>query len=281
MSRFLPRAFAALTLLPTTDAHVEAGHDLGVDHHLRGRVFLQVAPVLFAGDGYWFRLDAGLETWFRENNRHRETVVRLSPEQIRYPVSGHLMFTASDADGRWNWGVFALHQSNHDVDTIDPVLTVETVAYEVYGAELERRPPSGERDFHAWAGMVYDRGTTLELKRQSWPFEHSIGGVHFDGRMGLWGPIDTGGDLTVVAHRSRRSEIPHVRLDAALDAGASFTGAAGVLRPFLRAQRLEDYQYLTDAPRYVLMLGLAIETWGPPAGRHPLSSAPEAPPIRE
>lgn len=239
---------AALTLLPAGEAHVEAGHDLGVDRRLRGRVFAQVAPTLFRGDDWGFRVEAGLETWFREN-RFDESPVRLSPEHIRYPVSGHLRFDLPESQA---WGVFVAHQSNHDVDTTDELLNRETVSFELYGAEWVGS------DFRLWAAMLYDRGTTLQMKRQSWPFEYAFGAVHGDARLPLWGPLDAAGRLTLAFHRNGDTEIPHVRLDAAADVGASFFGPSGALRPFLRAQRLEDYRHLADPPRYVLMLGLAI-----------------------
>lgn len=241
-------ALAALTLMPAAEAHVEAGHDLGVDERLRGRVLLQVAPTVVAGETWHFRIQAGLETWFRENLVD-ESPVRLSPQQIRYPVSGHLRFDLPDAQ---TWGLFVAHQSNHDVDTTDELLNRETVSFEVYGAEWQGP------DFTLWGGMLYDRGTTREMFRQSWPFEYAFAALHGDGRLPLYGPLDASGALTVAVHRNGDTEIPHVRLDAAADLGATFFGAAGALRPFLRLQRLEDYRYLADPPRYVLMFGLAI-----------------------
>ena len=257
----LTPVLTALTLLPTGHAQVEAGHDLGLDERLRGRVFLMVAPTVVAGDGWNFAIRAGLETWFREN-AFDESPVRLSPQQIRYPVSGHLRFDLPDAQ---SWGLFVAHQSNHDVDTTDERLNRETVSFEVYGAEW-----SG-RDFNLWGGMLYDRGTTLSMFRQSWPFEYAFAVVHGDARLALYGPLDTSGAVTLAVHRNGSTDLPHLRLEAAVDVGATFFGDAGAMRPFLRLQRLEDYQHLADGPREVLMLGLAlsVRTDGQPVAPRP------------
>lgn len=245
----LAPAFTALTLLPDATASVEAAHDLGLEETLRGRVFAQVAPTLFRGADWGVSIEVGLETWFRENDPLTESPVRLSPHQIRYPVAAHLRF---DLPGRQVWGVFALHQSNHDVDVTDERLNRETLSFEVYGAEW--RGP----DFALWGGMIYDRGTTLAMRRQSWPFDYSFATLHGDARQSLWGPVDASAALTLAFHRNGDTQLPHVRVDASADVGATFTGDAGALRPFLRWTRLEDYQHLGDAPRQVLMLGLAI-----------------------
>jgi hypothetical protein len=242
---------AAAALLPRAAGHVEAAHDLGLNRDLRGRVFLQVAPTVVEGAAWRLDLEIGLETWFRENGP-QETRVRLSPHQIRYPVSAHLRFPLHG--GRSAWGVFAFHQSNHDVDVTDARLNTETLAYEIYGAEY-----LGER-FRLSGGLVYDRGTTLAFERQSWPFEHTFATVRGEGRWPVWRWIDAGAALTLAVHRDGGTPVPHLRIDAAVDAGATFPGAAGGIRPFLRWQRFEDYQYLGDAPRAVLMLGLEIAT---------------------
>lgn len=251
-------ALTALRILPTADARAEAGHDLGLDDHLRGRVLVEVSPVVLAGEGCWFRINTAVETWFR-SNRGNESPVRLSPEQIRYPVSGHLRF-GIEGSPAWSWGLFAAHQSNHDVDVTDERLVVETVSHEIYGAELLEREG---QDLHLWAGLVYDRGTTLAWHRQSWPFEHGIAGLHADGRLPLADWMDAGADVTAVVHRSAASQIPHLRLDAAVELSTPFPGAAGVVRPFLRLARVEDYQHLLDTPRTVALLGLSVEVRGP------------------
>jgi hypothetical protein len=243
---------ASLVLLPRAGGHVEAGHDLGLEPDLRGRVFAQLRPTVVAGASWRLDLEVGLETWFRENGP-TETRVRLSPHQIRYPVSAHLRFPV-EGSRTSAWGVFAFHQSNHDVDVTDARLNTETLAYEIYGAEYLGA------GWRAFGGMVYDRGTTLTFRRQSWPFDHTFATVGATARHGVWRAVDVGGALTLAVHRDGGTEIPHLRLDAAVDVGATFRGPAGGLRPFLRWQRLEDYQYLSDAPRQVLMLGLEIDT---------------------
>jgi hypothetical protein len=247
-------AAAALVLLPRAGGHVEAGHDLGLEPDLRGRVFAQLSPTIVAGSTWRLDLEVGLETWFRENARH-ETRVRLSPQQIRYPVSAHVRFPLDG--GRAAWGLFAFHQSNHDVDVTDARLNTETLAYEIYGAEY-----LGKR-WRAFAGLVYDRGTTLALERQNWPFEYTFATMGTTVRHPVWRVVDAGGSVVLAFHRDGGTQIPHLRLDGAVDVGATFTGSAGALRPFLRWQRFEDYQHLGDAPRQVLMLGLEIATSTP------------------
>ena len=258
MLHALALALGTPTLLPRVDARATGAHDLGLDADLRGLVELEVLPTFVQGADFRLAASLGLSTWFRGNNR-TESPVRLSPQQIRYPVALHLWF---DSD-LGPIGPFVFHQSNHDVDTDDARLNRETVAYEVYGCAWQAAA------FRLDAGIYYDRGTTLALKKQIYPFDHFLLGAHLSTRNVLpesLRPLDLIVDLEAIAHRGGDESPPFVDLNASVDLGVRLRGnppGAGTLRPLLRLQRLENYQHLGDPAHLVLMLGLEVSSAAP------------------
>ena len=252
LSPALSVALSAPRLMPAVEASVEAGHDLGLDSQVRGLVEFRVRPTVVSGDDWRLMVDAGLVTWFREN-RADETVVRLSPEQVGYPVAARLRFRTRD-DGEW--GLFAFHRSNHDVDVPDPLLVRETIAYEVYGAEwLPTFWP-----LRIGGGLYWDRGTTRALERQSLPFRHMLAGVEVEARWPLHPHLELGTRNELIALRAQDHEPAYLDLDLTLEVSAPFRGELGQVRPWLRLRRIENYQWLEQPARTVLMLGLTLES---------------------
>ena len=243
---------ASVRLMPAVDASVEAGHDLGADAGIRGVVDARVRPTVVAGDGWALMVDAGIVTWFRENRRD-ESVVRLSPEQIGYPVAARLRFETPSGHV---WGPFAFHRSNHDVDVTDARRNRETIAYEVYGVEW----------LHAvWplrvaGGLYWDRGTTLQGERQTLPFQHMLAGVEVEARWPIAQHLELATRDEVIALRAVDHAPPHADLNLSVEVAAPFEGERGDIRPWLRLQRVEDYRWLGDPARHVVMLGLTLET---------------------
>jgi len=253
-SRVLASALtAALAVLPRIDAAAEVAHDFGLDPDLRGTLRLAFDARALAGDGWHFDIFTEVRSTVREN-RGRESPVRVSPQQIGYPVGGRLRFPLG---GEREWGLFAFHRSNHDVDEGDPELLTETIAYEVYGADWVLPP------LRLAAGVYYDRGTTRAQKRQTLPFDYYLFGVRAEADVPLGERAFTGGVFEAIAQRNAGHAPAYVNLQGHLDVGALWRGSAGAWRVFLRFERIEDYRFLGDDPHHLLMLGTAIGARSP------------------
>lgn len=250
----IPTLLAALVWLPRVDAAGEVAYDLGLDDHLRATIRLMLDLDVVAGEGWALSIWHETRSFVRSNDRRYETLFRISPEQIHYPVGARLRFDLGDGFG---WGLVAFHQSNHDVDSFDELQARETVAFELYGAEWSS--PWG----HVWGGLLYDRGTKAvdgKLARQGWPFDYYLAGVIAEAERDVWRQAYVGGRLALFAHLGEEHDPPHLNIDGWLDAGWRVDGAAGAWRFFARFQRIEDYQHLGDAPRHLLLLGTALGT---------------------
>lgn len=241
-----PSLLAALVWLPRTTAGAEAAHDLGLDGDLRGTITLAVDLQLVRGAGWRLDIFTQARTVVRENTS-TETKVRISPQHIAYPVGARLRFPL---EGAAEWGLFAYHQSEHDIDTDDARLNDETVSFEVYGAEyvLPRLRVGG--------GLYYDRGSRLDGSRQKLPFDYYLLGGTVSGWLPFFGPTYGAGSLTAIA----LLEEPWVHVAGHVDAGWRLEGDAGEWRAFLRFQRISDYRYLGDSPRHLLLIGTSLGT---------------------
>jgi hypothetical protein len=239
-----------MTLLwfPYVGGGAEVAHDLGLNSDLRGTINVNFeAEVLDAGS-WSLEVHTGLQSYVREN-RSNETHFRISPEQIHYPVGARIRY---DVDRRTAWALIARHQSNHDIDTNDPALNRETIAFEVYGAQL-----LGD-GYLLETGLYYDRGTRLGGRKQYWPFDYYLAGLRTQfewPRIGAW---YTALEATTVFHRNEATPVPHVSLGGHGDIGWRFNGQNGQFRAFARGQRIMDYQSLGDAPHHVIMLGFSV-----------------------
>ncbi len=238
-----------LALLTRFDGGAEATHELGTDDELRMTIALDLDLNVLVYDEVRFDIFTGTRTYVRSNHRD-ESPVRISPQQIHYPVGAAIRWP-SEHPG-WMWGVFALHQSNHDIDLTDEVQNRETVAYEIYGAEwlTPRWRLSG--------GVYYDRGTRLDGTRQTLPFDYYLGGARFEGDWPLVWRWYVAGAVELVGHREAEHDPPHLNVSGHLDAGLDHRVEGGRARTFLRFQRLEDYQHLADEPRHLLLFGIRL-----------------------
>lgn len=240
---------AAWVWLPRVDAMGEVAYDLAVDERLRATIRLELEIGVVAGADWRLEVFTEARSFIRENDRRFETLFRISPEQIHYPVGARLRFDLGDGHG---WGLVAFHQSNHDIDSSDVTFARETLAYEIYGAEWL------SPWVHVWGGLFYDRGTRLDGTRQGLPFDYFLAGVIAESEVDVWGPWYAGGRLGVVAHRNGGHVPAHVDLDGWLDAGWRLDGPGGAVRVFARFQRIENYRFLGDAPRHLLLIGTAL-----------------------
>ncbi len=230
--------------LPRVQAGAEAAHDLGLDHDLRGTLTLALDVAVVQGEGWRLDVYTGARTVVREN-RADETVVRISPQHITYPVGARVRWPAgADAE----WGLFAFHASSHDIDTDDAILNDETTAFEIYGAEYvwPRLRLSG--------GLYYDRGSRLDGARQTLPFNYYVAGVGAEGWLPLYGPTYGAGKINMIA----LLEDPWVHGSGQVDAGWRLAGEGGEWRIFARFQRVQDYRYLGDAAHHMLLLGTSL-----------------------
>lgn len=239
-----------LVLIPRVDAGAEITHDLGLDA-LRATIELELDLGVFAGDGW--RVDAftSVRTYVR-GNREDESPVRISPQQVHFPVGARVRWRIDDES---EWGLFAFHQSNHDVDTDDPVLNNETLAYEIYGADWVWRW------LYVGGGLYYDRGTTLEDVPQTLPFQYYLLGATVAADVPILDIWYAAGEVTLIGHRNGDHQVPYLNIDGHLDSGVRFTGEAGSIRVFLRFERIEDYRHLGDTPRHLLSLGTGLGSW--------------------
>ncbi len=245
----------ALTFMPRVDGDAEFAHDLGLDEDLRATITIGVDLDLVVGEGWRFEAFTAPNTYVRSNTE-TESFARISPHQIHYPVGGRLRWALDPIWGSpgWEWGLLAFHQSNHDVDVTDEVLNRETVAYEIYGAELEAPW------FLLSGGLYYDRGTRLSGRRQKLPFDHYLAGVTFAAWHRFVEHWYGSGELTLVGTLDEDHSPPYLNVSGRLETGAELRGEGGRGRIFLRIQRVEDYQHLSDEPRYMLSLGLGLGT---------------------
>jgi hypothetical protein len=243
----------ALIFLPRVDAHAEAAQELGLESRIRGVVEAGFDATVVAGDDWNLDVFTDVRSWIRPNGEG-EGPVRISPRQVHYPVGARLRFALDDD---WAWGLFARHQSNHDVDIPDPVLDRETVSYEIYGADLVRP------GLRLAAGLYYDRGTTKELQAQTLPFDYYLFGVQAEASHALTDLFYGAAALELVAHRNADHDPPHVNVNGRAEAGLFWRGTGGSLRVFARFERLEDYTFLGDEPLHVVLLGTRIDTRGP------------------
>ncbi len=235
---------ATLIWFPGFSADVSTGHDVGVEKYLRGTVAMNVDLKLVQGQRWRLDLFTGTESFIR-SNRQNESPVRISPEHIRFPVGLRVRFPSQDG---FEWGIFARHQSNHDMDSVNPNLARETIAYEVYGVDWK------------WPrlliglGVYYDRGTRLDGRHQTWPFDYYLGGLMFKAEPVLTPSFYLLTQGEFVGHRNGRHDIPHLNIEGHAELGYQVFGLRGRWRTGLRFRRIEDYQFLGDDPRYVLMI---------------------------
>lgn len=235
----------SLTFLPRVDGGAEVAHDVGLDDELRATIAVQVTVDFLRGQDWTLQLYFAPLTWVR-SNRSDESFARISPQHINYPVGARLRWDLGDDRA---WGLYAFHRSDHGIDVSDEVANRETLAFEVYGAEYLRP--------HLWVrgGIYYDRGTDLAGEAQTLPFQYYLFGATVAGDLPIADWAYAGGELNVVVHRNEDHDVPYVNLAGYVDAGAKFAGEAADWRVFLRFERVEDYQFQGDDPRYLLLLG--------------------------
>jgi len=241
-------ALASLVFIPDVAAGVQIAHDLGVDGRIRGSIDMAADVKVVQCDGWHADFFLGARTWVRQNIPGLETIFRVSPDQVHYPVGGRLRFELS---GGSEWGLFVAHQSNHDIDSVDPVLARETISYEVYGADWVTR------HLGVSAGVLVDRGTTRSGTWQE-PFDYYIAQASVRGSTRLDGPAYAAAVLDVAAHADGEHDPPWLNLAGHAEVGLVRPGPAGTLRLFLRLQRLEDYRWLGDPARHLLLLGVGL-----------------------
>lgn len=244
-------ALLAISILPRIDAGAEVAHGVGFEQSLRGTIELHLDMVLINAASWHLDLFTSSRTFVRSNTA-QESPVRISPQQINYPVGLRLRFPNLAADTEW--GLFAMHQSNHDIDESDPEQNRETLSYEQYGVEME------SPRLLLSAGVYYDRGTRLDGAPQTLPFEYYLAGVAAEGDWPIpdAGPLYLAGGLNLVAHRGEAHSPSFLNVSGHADLGGVWHGEAGDWRAFIRLQRIEDYQYLGDTPRHLLLVGTAL-----------------------
>jgi hypothetical protein len=244
----------ALSLLPKVDASAEIGHFVGLGR-LRGTIRLAIDVEVVRGETFAISIFTEAQSFVRRNEG-TESPVRISPQQMWYPVGARLRW---DRPGGESWGFFAFHQSNHDIDTDDAQLNQETVSFEVYGAE------------YLWphlrlmGGLYYDRGTRLSGRPQTLPFDYYVAGLGVRGELPLGPRWYLAGALNPVFHRNGDHAIPYLNLPGNVDVGLRFSdgpeAGGGQLRVFVRGQRVEDYQHLGDRPEHLLLLGVGLDSF--------------------
>ena len=242
---------ATLLLFTAFTSSMEAAHDVGVNHAVRGTIALKVQSTAIEQTAWTVDLMVSMESIVRENRRN-ETAFRISPEHINYPVA--IRWRQKQPDSAYDWAVIARHQSNHDIDVIDASLVRETISYEVYGVQWLF-------DAHAIEfGVYYDRGTRLNGRKQYWPFDYFLAGARIQGRLDVSEGAYLAYDTEWVAHRNSSTELPHLDISGHVDLGWSLPGQRGQMNAFLRTARLTNYQFLGDTPEHAVMLGMEI--WG-------------------
>ncbi len=232
------RAGEALTRL---DAWAGAAHDLGLDEDFRGALDLGVDVDAWQADGWTLELGTEVETLVREN-RIDESVVRVSPRRVVYGAIARIRLGD-------RWSLFVLHRSQHDVDSDDAAVNRETISYEIYGVQWRK-------DLLRIAGGVYyDRGTTVDGRAQTLPFDHYLAGVRADGLLPIAGPMYAAASLEVVAHRdAAHLPLGHVNTGGSVELGVRVRGPGAELRVGLGVRRVEDPLHLKQPALHMLLL---------------------------
>lgn len=247
---------APLIVLPRIAGHGEAAHTVGLTDGVRGVVAAGIEAEVVRAPGWSLEVFTTFVAWVRPN-RDNEGPVRISPRQIRFPVGARLMWPLGD---EYAWSLLAFHQSNHDIDTNDEALNRETIAYEIYGVEW------WGPQVRLMAGLYYDRGTRLDGSHQTLPFDYYLGGAQAE----AWQPIGAwgygAGALELIGHLNEDHDPAHLNVNLTLEGGVRLEGEQGEARFFLRGVRLEDYRFLGDDPRHMLLIGVTLDC-GPPMGR--------------
>ena len=252
-----PLVLLALTWLPHFGGSAQFSHDLNTNDDLRGDISLNVNFGIARTESWRMNGFTSVRSMIRDNNR-RETVFRISPQQVHYPVGLRLRWRLTDNS---EWGLIAYHQSNHDVDTSDADLNRETISFEIYGFEWANRSTMVR------LGLYYDRGTRLDGTLQNWPFNYYLAGATVCGEWPIIGDWFIGGRLTGIGHLNNQTPIPYLTVGGHAEVGIRFLGARGEFRILSRVTRLTDYPYLGATPQHILALGLDIRSKGFSPGR--------------
>ncbi|MEE2756749.1 MAG: hypothetical protein VYA30_08800 [Myxococcota bacterium] len=242
---------AALIWFPDFSGAASVAHDLGGDKQLRGQFSLSTELGLVEGSNWHLGVFIDHLTYVRSNRRD-ETPFRISPEQIHFPVGARLSFPLDK--GSRTWGLLVKHQSNHDIDTTDQSLARETLAYEYYAVFLRLK----RTDFDV--GVYYDRGTRLSGRQQVWPFDYLLAGANLSVEWPWSRTISSQMRLRLNMHRNESTVIPYLDFGHALDLGWRFSGIRAASRLFLSMNRVNNYQFLGDQPRNLILLGLDISS---------------------
>lgn len=241
----------ALALLPRLDAGAEIAHDFGLSP-LRGTINLNIDLSLLQSAPWQLDIFFGIESFVRYN-QPPESPVRISPQQVHYPVG---MRYRRDLGAGQAWGLFAFHKSNHDIDTTDRILNQETVSYEVYGADWLMP------GLHLQGGLHWDRGTRLSSKAQDLPFDYMLFGVAVESEVPLSELAYAAARVELIAHRDAEHTPAYLDIDGHLDVGLRWAGDGGTLRVFLRGQRIENYRYLGHEPLHLVLIGTGMGSGG-------------------
>ncbi len=254
----------SFALLPRVDASGEIALDLGTEDDLRGTIQFAVDLDLFAGNSLFlthrpwrFSIAAQAQSFVRENRRKEESAWRISPDQIHYPVMGAFRFEIADLDENrpLELGIFAAHQSNHDIDSKDAFLAHETLSYELYGLEALQTLHRGFG--RLFAALHIDRGTRLDQHLQD-PFDFGYFALGFEGSYTIWRGFYAALDLFCLRHRADENWPRNWDLDGTFDLGWRFNGTDGFAKLFLRGAREEAYQYVGDEPVLWLLAGVEL-----------------------
>ncbi|MBV71185.1 MAG: hypothetical protein CMH52_07515 [Myxococcales bacterium] len=242
---------AALIWFPDFSGTASVAHDLGLDEQLRGRFSLSSQIGIVQEPTWHLGVFVDHLTYVRSNRRN-ETPFRISPEQIHFPVGAKLSFPMDTETGRW--GLLVKHQSNHDIDSSDQSLARETLAYEYYALFFELNRTNVD------VGVYYDRGTRLSGRQQVWPFDYLLAGANLFVEWPWTSTISSQIRLKLNVHRNENTAVSYFDFGHALDLGWRFSGVRASSRLFLSMNRVNNYQFLGDQPRNLLLLGLAISS---------------------
>ena len=240
---------AALIWFPDFSGSASVAHELGMDARLRGQFSLS-AQIGIAQKPQWHLGIFIDQLTYVRPNRGYETAFRISPEQIHFPVGATLSFPMEHH--HHTWGLLVMHQSNHDVDSIDAALARETLSFEYYAVFIDLEKIKFD------VGVYYDRGTRLSGRKQIWPFDYLLAGTNLFFEW-LWTKnASSRVQLQVVAHRNPRTSIPFVDVGHAIDVGWQWVGKRANSRFSMSYERINNYQFLGDQPLNIVLLGLTI-----------------------